>query len=172
MCVGACERALPRPPRLPHQSRHPPHVPRQVCGIVNDTGILLDHLENLESVFAETVKSESARGFGTPRWSLLCAPKRVDCLFVSKFLAQEACAFSCCVVLGWVGLGFRTVNVCAIVQAWCLSVTCVSVVQLSRFCIRFSFPLILGTTRAGGGDDVQGSGPACRWMWRTRRRTT
>ncbi len=33
----------------------------QVCGIVNDTGVLLDHLENLESLFTETVKSETAR---------------------------------------------------------------------------------------------------------------
>ena len=37
----------------------------QVCGVVNDTGVLLDHLENLESLFAETVKTETARGFGT-----------------------------------------------------------------------------------------------------------
>ncbi len=64
--------------RLPHtahgcfvQQHHLPSgclvVSMQVCGIVNDTGVLLDHLENLESLFAETVRSETARGFGTTR---------------------------------------------------------------------------------------------------------
>ena len=57
----------------------------QVCAIINDVGVLLDHLERIESSFADTIRAEVARGFGTcpqPRshqWSAIakdgCVPR-------------------------------------------------------------------------------------------------